>query len=402
MTGIDASILFSEMKIGNAVIKNRLVRSATYESVANEDGTIGVEYSRIHTRLSRGNIGLIFTGMMAISQEGKSYRRQAGLESDRGMEAFCAMNEEVHRNGAKIFAQLAHGGRQTMLHGRFPRDVSPGPLDLMYQVRPIGMSVKEIVSTIDAFSKAAARAKLAGFDGVQIHAAHGYLVSNFLSPYFNRRSDEWGGDSERRFALLKRIYESIRESVGSDFPIAIKTNISDHVPGGITPEEATEHIARLARLRIDAVEISCGSIAFSPFDMSRGKVPAKDLSRTMPVPLRPFAHLALTLAFPEYRYVFEEGYNLWASEKARSVLGNIPLIVVGGFRSPVVIENALRDRKADFVSLCRPLICEPLIAKRWSEGDMRPSICTNCNKCLAGVARGMPLRCYQGTSKPSK
>ena len=388
------NLLFTEKKIGNTMIKNRFVRSATYESAAEPDGKISEKYSKIITRLANGDIGMIITGMISVSESGKSYKRQASLGSDDTIDAFFALNDEVHKSDTKIFAQLAYGGRQTMLHGKTPHDASPGPRDYMFQVRPIGMESHEITTAIEAFSAAAMRAQKAGFDGIQIHAAHGYLVSNFLSPLFNRRTDEWGGNSTKRFQLLRRIYESIREAVGPDFPVTAKINISDHMPGGITLEEATEHIGHLAELGIDAVEISCGSIAFAAFFQSRGKVPVKEFSSALPPVLRPLIRLVLKSAFPERKYIFEEGYNLWASEKVRSVSGDTPLIVVGGFRTPDFMKDVIESKKADFISLCRPFICEPLIVKKWSAGEKRQSSCTNCNKCLAGVGLNNPLKCY--------
>jgi 2,4-dienoyl-CoA reductase-like NADH-dependent reductase (Old Yellow Enzyme family) len=393
MINIETSVLFTEKRIGTAIIKNRFLRSATFESASNEDGSVGEEYAKIYTTLSRGGMGLIITGMISINAEGRSYRRQAGLDRDSNIDSFTAMNENIHGNGSKIFAQLGHGGRQTMIHGKHPHDASPGPRDLIFQVRPVSMDKKEILETIDSFSRAASRAKKAGFDGIQIHAAHGYLLSNFLSPLLNRRTDEWGGDPARRFMLLKRVYESVRESTGSDFPIIAKINISEHMSGGISLEEATQHIGQLSELGIDAVEISCGSVAFAPFYQSRGLVPIKEFSGKFPRLSRPFVRMVLEAAFPERKYVFEEGYNLWAAEKVRTVMGDKPLIVVGGLRSLEFMDTMVRERRADFVSLCRPFVREPLVVNRWRNGDIEKAGCTNCNKCFARVGLDKPLLC---------
>jgi 2,4-dienoyl-CoA reductase-like NADH-dependent reductase (Old Yellow Enzyme family) len=398
MEKLGSSILFTEKIIGSLTIKNRFVRSATFESAANDDGTIGEEYAKIYNRLSRGNVGLIITGMISVSEEGKSYQRQAGLFSDSGIDGFAAMNDEIRRNGSRIFAQICYGGRQSLMHGKFPKAASLGVPDFIYQVLPRCMNGKEISSAIKAFSEAASRAQKSGFDGIQIHAAHGYLISNFLSPFSNRRTDEWGGDRKRRFLFLKRVYESIRESVGSGFPVTAKINISDHTPwGGISLEESAKQIERLVQMGIDAIEISCGTMAFSMFNQSRGKVPARELSKTMPVPLQPFASLLLKTVYPESKYAFEEGYNLWATQKVKSVKRDTPLIVVGGLRTFDFIEKIVQDGKADFVALCRPLIAEPLLIKRWSEGNMKQLICSNCNKCFAGLAMHEPLKCNLNT-----
>jgi 2,4-dienoyl-CoA reductase-like NADH-dependent reductase (Old Yellow Enzyme family) len=388
------SLLFTERKIGAVTIRNRFVRSATFESAANPDGTIGEEYGRIYERLSRGEIGLIVTGMISVNEEGKGYRRQASLHSDACVEAFAKMNGSVHENGSRIFAQLCHAGRQTMVRGRFPSSASWGRPDITYQVLSRPMKVAEIRASIRAFAQAANRARRAGFDGVQIHAAHGYLAGAFLSPFSNRRSDEWGGDSERRFRLLGAIYEAIRDSVGADFPVIAKINVADWGPGcGLGLDESAEHIGRLASVGIDAVEISCGTMAFSMFSQSRGAVPARELSRTLPLLLQPAAELSLRLAYPASKFAFHEGYNLWAAEKVRAALGGVPLIVVGGMRSPSLMETVVREGRADFISLCRPFIREPLLIREWSEGADTPPSCTNCNKCYAGLGLHEPLAC---------
>jgi 2,4-dienoyl-CoA reductase-like NADH-dependent reductase (Old Yellow Enzyme family) len=390
----DSSILFSSKMINEVVIKNRFVRSATFESAANDDGTIGEDYTKIYKRLSRGNVGLIITGMISVSEEGTSYRREAGLFSDTAVDGYAAMNYEVHQNGSRIFAQICHGGRQCMVHGKFPKAASWGVPDLVYKVLPRPMNGKEISRAIKAFSDAAVRAKRSGFDGIQIHAAHGYLINNFLSPFSNHRTDEWGGDPERRFLFLKRIYESIRDSVGAAFPVTAKINVSDHSPwGGISLDESAEQIERLVQMGIDAVEVSCGSMAFSMFNQSRGEVPARELCKTVPGPLQPLAARLFKTVYPEGRYTFEEGYNLWAIKKVKSVMRNTPLIVVGGLRTPDIMENLVRDGKADFIAMCRPLISEPLLIKRWSEGNMDEVKCSNCNKCFAGLALHQPLKC---------
>lgn len=201
MEKLGSSILFTEKIIGSLTIKNRFVRSATFESAANDDGTIGEEYAKIYNRLSRGNVGLIITGMISVSEEGKSYQRQAGLFSDSGIDGFAAMNDEIRRNGSRIFAQICYGGRQSLMHGKFPKAASLGVPDFIYQVLPRCMNGKEISSAIKAFSEAASRAQKSGFDGIQIHAAHGYLISNFLLPFSNRRTDEWGEIGKDAFSF---------------------------------------------------------------------------------------------------------------------------------------------------------------------------------------------------------
>lgn len=390
----DNKILFVPKKIGNVTIKNRFVRSATYENAANNDGSIGKEYIKIYERLSRGEIGLIISGMIHTSDDGRSYDRQAGLHSDAMIADFAVMNEMVHKNGSRIFAQLCHGGRQTMVHGFRPPAPSAGRPDMTYRVYPREMSNQEILSAIQGLAAGAQRAQKAGFDGIQIHAAHGYLINQFLSPYFNRRHDEWGGSSEKRFTLLQRVYESIRETVGSTYPVTVKINIEDHTPQpGLTLQETAEHIQHLVNLGIDAIEISCGTVSFSMFNMSRGNVPVQVLAKVMAGPIQPFTRLFLKMAFPEKKYIFHEDYNLWACDDINPLMGDTPLILVGGLRSYESMEKIVQEQKADFVSISRPFIRQPMIVKNWSEGDWKPLTCENCNHCFGFLPLDESVRC---------
>ncbi|MCD6584519.1 MAG: NADH:flavin oxidoreductase [Desulfobacteraceae bacterium] len=388
------SILFTAKSIGNVAVANRFVRSATFECAANEDGSVGDKYSKIYERLSKGKVGLIISGMMHISEPGKSYQFQAGLHSDEMIPGLSKMTKKVHQAGSKIFAQIAHGGRQTLVQGRRPMAPSGGGLDFIYQVIPRPMTIDEIKAVIADFGNAALRAKQAGFDGVQVHGAHGYLIHEFLSPFFNHRSDEWGGNANNRFRFLKCVYESVREKVGDDFPVIIKLNVNDHTPQkGLSIEEVKMHCERLAEMGIDAVELSCGTLAYSMFNQSRGDVPAKGFSSTLPLPFQWVGARFFAMVFPQQRYIFEEGYNLWASRHIRKVMPDVPLIMVGGLRSPDVMANIIQQNQADFVSMCRPLIREPMIIKKWQDGNKKPVSCVNCNKCFVVLAHNEVLSC---------
>ncbi|MDY6905995.1 MAG: NADH:flavin oxidoreductase [Thermodesulfobacteriota bacterium] len=388
------SILFSPGKIGSIPTKNRFVRSATYENAANENGTASEAYLKIYELLARGNVGLIISGMIYTSISGKSYARQIGLHSDAMIDSLMDVTETVHRHGAIMFAQLVHGGRQTNVQGWRPPAPSVTKPDIIYQVYPRAMHHKEIVEAVKGFGEAAKRAQKAGFDGIQIHGAHGYLVSEFLSPYFNRRNDEWGGSPEKRFHFLKRVYEAIREAVGADYPVTVKINVDDHTPGpGLSIEETAGHIERLVAAGIDAVEISCGTLAFSMFNQIRGNVPVKAFAKTKPLPLQPFAGLLLRKVYPEDRFVFEEAYNRWASRRIKALMKNVPLMLVGGMRTFQDMEEIVEDDEADFISMCRPLIAQPMLVKQWAEGNVKPPVCINCNNCLGGLALEEILRC---------
>lgn len=388
------SILFYPGKIGSISIKNRFVRSATFEHAATEEGCVTDGYRKIYDKLARGHIGLLITGMIYTSKNGKSYHGQVGLHSDDTIDGLTSVTENVHQNGSTIFAQLAHGGRQTQVQGWRPMAPSATRPDMIYKVYPRSMSHKEIIESIEGFGEAAKRAKRAGFDGIQIHGAHGYLVSEFLSPYFNQRTDEWGGTPEKRFLFIKRVYTAIRDAVGDDYPVAVKLNADDYTPKpGLSIQETTEHVQRLVEIGIDAIEISCGTLCFSMFNQSRGNVPVRAFSRTMPLPFQPFAGLFIKATYPEKQFNFQEAYNLWACSHLKSSMAGVPLILVGGIRDFQGMEEIVKDNKADFISMSRPFIAQPLIVKKWQKGDRTPPICLNCNNCLGGLALEEQLRC---------
>jgi len=390
----DSRPLFTSRSIGNLSIKNRFVRSATYESVAGSNGCVDKKYGQIYETLARGEIGLIITGMIYTTPAGKSYPRQAGLHSDRTISGFAQTTSRVHENGSRVFAQLCHGGRQSLVLGVRPPAPSAVAPDLFYRVVPRAMKQTEIIEAIESFSHAARRAKTAGFDGVQIHAAHGYLLSTFLSPFFNRRTDEWGGSSLKRFALLKRVIEAVRDAVDSTYPVTVKINIEDHTPKpGLSLDEAAEHVERLVELGVDAIEISCGTLSFSTFNQSRGGIPVPALAKTMPRPLQPLSRLVLRLAYPPERYAFYEGYNLPACARVKPLMGSTPLILVGGLRDYQSMENIIRDKEADFVSMSRPFVREPTIVRKWKQGEMSQISCSNCNNCFGAIALEERLTC---------
>jgi len=182
--------------------------------------------------------------------------------------------------------------------------------------------------------------------------------------------------------------------VGSSYPITAKMNIEDHTPKpGLTIEESAGHIKRLVELGIDAVEISCGTVSFSLFKQCRGNVPVKVLAKAMIKPIQPFTEITLKIAWPDKNYTFYENYNLEACDKVKHLMGNTPLILVGGLRNYESMEKIIREQKADFISLCRPFIRQPMIVKNWGSGDIKQITCNNCNNCFGYVPLDESVRC---------
>lgn len=387
-----ATSLFSDFSIADLTLPNRLVRSATLENMASPDGSPTDATRRLYERLAAGGAGLIITGYAYVSKAGQSYPLQHGMHSDGLIPSWRQVTDAVHERGGRIMMQIAHGGRQTKpsaLGGR--EGLAPSGIpSFIYFHRPRRMTEGEILTVIDEFTAAALRAKEAGFDGVQIHGAHGYLLSNFLSPLLNRRRDAWGGDRQRRLHLLEEIVKEVRRVLGDRFALLLKINSHDYVPFGFSPRESIPAILHLAGLGLDAVEVSGGTME-SVMAMTRGDSPAAIVGRDRTGLAR--AYLSLVLALQTKLLPFREAYFLPFAKRIKRRLP-IPLILVGGIRSPATAERILRSGQADLLSLSRPFIREPALPRRWHEGSLEPARCTSCNRCFGEIEQSNPLRCY--------
>jgi 2,4-dienoyl-CoA reductase-like NADH-dependent reductase (Old Yellow Enzyme family) len=389
------SILFTPKKVGKVEIQNRFVHSATYESMARENGEVTDDLIKRYGRLAKGGVGLIIPGYMYVHPKGRAVDHQTGIYRDDMIEGLRRMVDVVHNEGSKIVFQLMHAGRQTKKEriGQTPLSPSKTSMDFIYMVTPKKMSEEEIDEAIKAFAVAAGRAYAAGADGVQIHSAHGYLVNQFLSPFFNRRNDAWGGSDENRFRFLKEILSEVRKNIPEDLPIMVKLNTQDFTPKkGITLELARIYAQRLADLKIQGLEVSCGTISYSMFNAMRGDVPTEDFIKYFPWWQRILGKMLYKRM--EGKFDLEEGYNIEAAKLIKPVLGEIPLFVVGGLRRVQHMEEVLQSGIADFISLSRPFIREPYLVKRIKEGKTDAAACAYCNKCFAAVANNIALRCY--------
>jgi 2,4-dienoyl-CoA reductase-like NADH-dependent reductase (Old Yellow Enzyme family) len=250
--------------------------------------------------------------------------------------------------------------------------IAPSPVEeKTFGNVPREMTVAEIKEMIEKFAQVCRRVKEAGFDAVQLHGGHGYLISNFISPYTNIRTDEYGGDTERRARFVVDIVRRARELVGDEFPIMIKMNCDDFVSGGLSKDEAARVAAVIEEAGIDCIEIT-GGIYETREEMSRLGINKEE----------------------------KEAYFRSHAEALRKAV-NIPLILVGGIRSPNVIEKVLSDGVADMVSMCRPFIREPGLVKRWKDGDLKKATCISCGQCSENTFT-MPMRCYVEEARKEK
>ncbi len=389
------SQLFSPAKIGGLEVPNRFVRSATFEGMARENGEVTDDILKLYRNLAKGGIGLIITGYFYVNQTGKAFFNQIGIHSNEMIPGLKKLVQEVHKQGGKIVFQLVHAGRQTRktVTGQRPVGPSASGRDPIFLVKPREMTEDDIHETIQSFGRAAKRAVEAGADGIQLHGAHGFLINQFLSPFFNTRSDEWGGSEQGRFRFLEQVFAEVKTATPKNTSILIKLNTNDHTPReGVTPGLAARYAQRLAEMGIDAIEISSGSTFYSYMHTFRGRVPVQELVDSMPFWKKPIAKIMVSRLVGKYD--LEEGYHLEAAQAIKPALGEIPLILVGGMRRVDHMEEVLEKGYADFISMSRPFIREPFLVKRIQTGKTDRSSCVSCNRCFGAIANRMPLRCY--------
>ena len=369
------SILFEPTKIKNMDLRNRFVRSATYDGCADKNYVTEKQMS-LYTSLAGGGVGLIITGITYVHDNGHISKFQNSISSDEFIPGLKQLTAAVHHRGAKIAVQLFHAGREA----RFPKPgdrIPMGPsfleVDPYFKADYRAMTESEIWEVIRAFGDGARRAKEAGFDAVQIHGAHAYLLSQFLSPYTNRRRDEWGGSLENRLRIHREICNDTRLKVGEDFPVLIKIGVQDGFPGGLEFTEGMLAAKYLAESGYDGLEISQGL---------RGPSEEDTEFRTR---INVLEH--------------EAYFRNWCRQIKNQV--EVPVLMVGGLRTFTLMEEIIQDEEADFISLSRPLIREPNIINDWKRGDHHRAKCISCNECFESLIKGKTLECVRLKGKNS-
>lgn len=365
-------MLFEPLTIGSLRVENRLMRSATWEGMATDAGEVSDPLVALYRDLARGGVGIIVTGFAYVRPDGKALPGQTGIYDDQQMAGLARVAEAVHAEGGRVVVQIVHAGAQTRpewIAGEAPwapSQVDPSKHQPAARALPAG----EIAAIAEAFGQAARRAQEAGFDGVQLHLAHGYLLSQFLSPHRNQRSDAFGGSAENRRRAPLLALEAVRDAVGPGFPVLAKMNSTDGVEGGLEIDEAVAHARAFVAAGLDAIEVSGGIPAAGSKGASRPGIRSRE----------------------------DEAYFRGGGAAVKAAV-DVPVYLVGGLRSPELMEEIIASGDADGVSLCRPFIREPDLPERWSVGDPAVSECISCRKCLkAGMAGG--IRCVDLYPEP--
>ncbi|MBN1828317.1 MAG: NADH:flavin oxidoreductase [Deltaproteobacteria bacterium] len=363
------SVIFDPVKLGNITLTNRFVRAATWEGMADEQGHSTPKLAKFMKKLAEGRVGLIITGHAYVSPEGQAHHHQLAVYHDKFISKLTEMAGAVHEAHGKIFLQIAHAGfradrRLTGLEPIGPSAImedGPDPISR-------AMTEEEIEKMCSVFGDAALRAQKAGFDGVQIHGGHGYLISQFLAPLFNWRSDGYAGSLRNRSRMLLETIHNIRAKVGGEFPVILKINSEDFFEQGFTLSEMLELSQLLDQeCKVDAIEISGGN-------SYRG------IGRYAPVRSGKMS--------PS-----EEAWYRDSAIQFKSRI-SIPLMLVGGIRSLEIATNLIEEGFADYISMSRPFICEPALVRRWESGDERPALCKSDTLCFKKLLDGDDLKCH--------
>lgn len=400
----EMSVLATPLRIGSMTVAGRLFKSATSETRATDDGFVTDELLAFYEPMVEIGTPMTVTGNLYVSAQGKSADRQAGIDRDDNIAGLREWTDLAHQHGVKLVAQLNHGGRQIgKAAPGVDRLVSASAVrEPLYGTKPSPLRLDEMPGVVESFVAAGVRAREAGFDGIQIHAAHGYLLSQFLTPHTNRRKDGYGGSLDNRARLLLEVLRGMRSRLGDDFPIIVKMNGTDDLPlrNGASTEELVQVARWLQDEGIDAVEVSRGHYeswpgmiqghykGFLKTSVTSGAGRHASVLRTTTA--RAIAPVVERVA--EYLRPPMEGFNLVQAERFRQAL-EVPVICVGGFHTKAGMEAAITSGKVDAVSAARAMIANPHLYRTVVGEVTDAPECGFCNGCIARFG-GMPIDCY--------
>ena len=353
--------IFSPFRIGNMELKNRIVMPSMATHFAGEDGSVNDRHIAYYRRRVKGGVGYVTFEHTGILKQGRAFPNMALIHTDQQVPSFRRLVEAIHRENGKIVIQINHAGRQTSSSFTGSPIVAPSPIACpVRNEMPQELSLEEIQKIIEGFALAAWRVKETGADGVEIHMAHGYLINQFLSPFSNRRTDEYGGDAERRRRMAIDVLRAVRNRVGSDFTVLCRISADEYVDGGLKLEDSKEIAKALERNGADALHVSA-CVAASGY-----------------------------LNHPPY--YAEEGVFVHLAQGIKSAVG-IPVITVGRIRTPELANRILEEGKADLVSMGRALIADPSLPVKALQGRTEEIIpCISCNRCIQSIRKGA-LQC---------
>ena len=378
------STVFSRGKIGSLELRNRIIRSGCFEGMCQE-GRVTEQLMEHHRRLAEGGVGMTTVAYCSVTFDGRGFGHEMWMREEI-LPALKRLTDAVHAEGAAASIQMSHCGffasRREI--GKTPLGASP-KFCLFRMSRCRQMTEGEIDDMTSAFGKAARMAKDAGFDAVEIHAGHGYLLSQFLSPWTNHRKDRYGGPLENRLRFPAAVIARVRQDVGPGFPILVKMNQRDGMKGGLELDEAVEVARRFESAGASALIPSCGFTSKTPLYMMRGNVPTMEMARNQSNPMMRLS-LILFGRFMVQTYPFEPMFLLDGARRMKEAV-SIPVVYIGGALSLDSMENAVKEGFG-FVQVGRATVRDPDFVRKLQRGEIRESDCDHCNRCIATMDAG--------------
>jgi 2,4-dienoyl-CoA reductase-like NADH-dependent reductase (Old Yellow Enzyme family) len=365
---------FTPGRIGPVEVPNRIIKAATFEGRTRR-GLVTDELIEFHCRFARGGVGMTTVAYCAVNQEGSIDGRQVRLDLPGAARGLARLADAVHRAGAKVSAQIGHSGPLGTL--------APSRVFSASRMRWTRAARGEDLERIAGdFARAALLLADAGFDAIEVHLGHDYLLSAFLSPRLNRRTDAWGGTLEKRARFPRLVLEEVRKAVDGRVAVTAKLNMLDDLPGGLQLEDSVA-VARLLEAdgTVDAITLTGGSSFANPMFLFRGDPPIASMAERFPRLMRPAAKLLLRRLFRPYP--FREAFFLDEAKQFRSAL-RLPLILLGGITSLSSVERALEEG-FEFVQIGRALLREPELVQSWRSDPQHRSLCTHCNECVPTI-----------------
>ena len=356
--------VFSPVKIGKLEISNRLVVSPMVTDYCNKDGTATERYIAYHETKAKGGWGLIICEDYAVDPKGKGFSNLPGLWNDNQIEGHRELTKRIHKHGTKIIAQIYHCGRQTSHNviGSQPVAPSPIPCPVMQEI-PHELTISEIHDLVEKYGDCALRAKKAGFDGVEVHGAHGYLIAEFMSPYSNKRTDEYGGSLINRMRFPLEIISNIKQKAGNDFLVTFRISGNEFVPGGITMEDTKAIAVLLENAGIHAIHVSAG------------------------------VYVSIYAIIPPA--AVPHGWITDFTAELKKVV-HIPVITVGRINNPLFAETIIASGKADLVAMGRASLADPELPKKAAAGKFEEiNTCIGCLQgCIGWILQDKPIKCF--------
>ncbi len=368
--------LLQSAQLKGVTLKNRLFKAASWEALADDDGHLTPELVKIYEELAMGGVGSIITGYAYVLREEKPNPGMMGIYDDSFIAEYKSFTEMIHSYGSKVFLQIAYGGSMSGL--KPPSPLIWGPSAVTNEatgITPHEMAREDMLVLIDAFAQAARRAEEAGFDGVELHGAHGYMLSHFLSGDYNKRTDEYGGSIENRARIWVESIEAMRQAVSDDFILMMKMNSEDFTPAGLTQDEALIVGKMIEKAGLDVIDVSGGNSS-SLYVQKNNLATARTRLNADPA---------------THSY-----FSSFAKRLKKEV--SIPVILTGGNRDIEAMEKIHDEGDVDFFAICRPLICEPNLPNIWMQDEAYKARCSVCNGCSRTVGK----RCIMNTRRKSK